>query len=154
MIFDYMKENESSFESRRRKVGGFIQSTYPYPEAVTLICNEEGNLEGLPHNRVLRDEDGDIYDYVAGTFRIVGIGEEEFTSLGEQDIKKFSELFKISERFMSTAYLTDQQMEKLLSSLTPLADITRVMDRREPGHTASIRERIRNSVIYDIVSIK
>ena len=46
---------------------------------------------------------------------------------------------------MSTAYLTDQQMEMLLASPTPLADITRTMDRREPGHTESIRERIRNS---------
>ena len=46
---------------------------------------------------------------------------------------------------MNSAYLTDQQMEKLLSSPTPLADITRAMDRREPGHTESIRERIRNS---------
>ena len=40
---------------------------------------------------------------------------------------------------MSTAYLTDQQMEMLLSSPTPLADITRTMDRREPGHIESIR---------------
>ena len=46
---------------------------------------------------------------------------------------------------MNSAYLTDQQMEKLLSSPTPLADIIRAMDRREPGHTESIRERIRNS---------
>ena len=66
-----------------------------------MICNEEGKLEGLPHNRVLRDEDGDIYDYVAGTFLITGLGEEDFTSLGEQDARKFSELFKTPERFIT-----------------------------------------------------
>ncbi len=65
------------------------------------ICCEEGKLEGLPHNRVLRDEDGDIYDYVAGTFLITGLGEEDFTSLGEQDARKFSELFKTPERFIT-----------------------------------------------------
>ena len=97
----YMKEIESSLESLQREVGGFIQATYPYPEAVALICNEEGKLEGLPHNRVLRDEDGDIYDYVAGTFLITGLGEEDFTSLGEQDARKFSELFKTPERFIT-----------------------------------------------------
>lgn len=35
----YMKEIESSLESLQREVGGFIQATYPYPEAVALICN-------------------------------------------------------------------------------------------------------------------
>ena len=28
------------------------------------ICNEEGKLEGLPLNRALRDEDGDIYSFL------------------------------------------------------------------------------------------
>ena len=28
------------------------------------ICNEEGKLEGLPLNRALRDEDGDIYRFL------------------------------------------------------------------------------------------
>ena len=75
---------------------------------LTMLCcdlhkifNEEGKLEGLPHNRVLRDEDGDIYDYVAGTFLITGLGEEDFTSLGEQDIEKFTKLFKTPERFVA-----------------------------------------------------
>ena len=28
------------------------------------VCNEEGKLEGLPLNRALRDEDGDIYSFL------------------------------------------------------------------------------------------
>ena len=28
------------------------------------VCNEEGKLEGLPLNRALRDEDGDIYRFL------------------------------------------------------------------------------------------
>ena len=44
---------------------------YPYEDPIALVCNEEGKLEGLPLNRALRDEDGDIYDVVAGTFMVV-----------------------------------------------------------------------------------
>ena len=29
-----------------------------------VVCNEEGKLEGLPLNRALRDEDGDIYSFL------------------------------------------------------------------------------------------
>ena len=29
-----------------------------------VVCNEEGKLEGLPLNRALRDEDGDIYRFL------------------------------------------------------------------------------------------
>ena len=45
------------------------------------VCNEEGKLEGLPLNRALRDEDGDIYDVVAGTFMVVGLTDDSFGSL-------------------------------------------------------------------------
>ena len=35
-----------------------------WAEDRTLVCNEEGKLEGLPLNRALRDEDGDIYSFL------------------------------------------------------------------------------------------
>ena len=38
-----------------------LYTSYPYEDPVALVCNEEGKLEGLPLNRALRDEDGDIY---------------------------------------------------------------------------------------------
>ena len=50
-------------------------------DSVALVCNEEGKLEGLPLNRALRDEDGDIYDVVAGTFLVVGLTDDSFGSL-------------------------------------------------------------------------
>ena len=37
---------------------------YPYEDPVALVCNEEGKREGLPLNRALRDEDGDIYSFL------------------------------------------------------------------------------------------
>ena len=30
-----------------------------------MICNEEGKLLGLPLNRALRDEEGEIYDIIS-----------------------------------------------------------------------------------------
>ena len=68
----YVKEIDSGLESLQHEVGGCIEAIYPYEDPVALVCNEEGKLEGLPLNRALRDEDGDIYDVVAGTFMVVG----------------------------------------------------------------------------------
>ena len=96
----YMKEIESSLESLQREVGGYIEATYPYEDLVALIVNEEEKLNGLQYNRALRDEDGEIYDIIAGPFMIVGLGEEDFTSLDEKLNPKYTELFKTPERFV------------------------------------------------------
>ena len=37
---------------------------------MALICNEEGKFLGLPLNRALRDDTGEIYDIIAGNFLI------------------------------------------------------------------------------------
>ena len=64
------------------------------------ICDEEAKLKGSELNRVLRDEDGQIYDVVAGTFLIVGLGEDDFTSLTPEHMKQFKEKFETPEMFM------------------------------------------------------
>ena len=55
-------------KSMQKVVGGDIQAIYPFEEPIALVCHEEGKLIGLPLNRALRDEDGKIYDMIAGTF--------------------------------------------------------------------------------------
>ena len=60
----YVKEIDSGLESLQHEVGGCIEAIYPYEDPVALVCNEEGKLEGLPLNRALRDEDGDIYSFL------------------------------------------------------------------------------------------
>ena len=57
----YVTDIGNDLRSMQQAVGGYIQAVYPYEEAVVLVCNEEGKLDGLPLNRALRDEDGDIY---------------------------------------------------------------------------------------------
>lgn len=96
----YVKEIDPELSSLHHEVGGYIQAVYPFAEPVAIICDEEAKLTGKPLNRALRDEDGDIYDIVAGKFFIVGLGEEDFSSLHPDHIKKFSDLFKTPELFV------------------------------------------------------
>ncbi len=96
----YIKEIASGYKSLQNEVGGIVQAVYPFEEPVALICNDEGKLDGLPLNRALRDDDGEIYDIVAGTFMIVGLEEEDFGSLNAELAQHFTEYFKTPERFV------------------------------------------------------
>ena len=95
-----VKEIENALKSLQHEVDGYIQAVYPWNEPVALICDEESKLKNKPFNRALRDESGKIYDIVAGTFLIVGLGDEDFCSLTDEQIKKFSEMFKYPEEFI------------------------------------------------------
>ncbi|MBQ8217943.1 MAG: DUF3846 domain-containing protein [Oscillospiraceae bacterium] len=96
----YVKEISSGLSSLQKEVGGFIEAVYPFEDPVAIICNEEGKLEGLPLNRALRDEDGHVYDIIAGTFLIAGLSEDNFCSLDDAQIEKFSAMYKSPELFM------------------------------------------------------
>ena len=96
----YVKEINSGLSSLQKEVGGFIEAVYPFEDPVAIICNEEGKLEGLPLNRALRDEDGHVYDIIAGTFLIAGLSEDNFCSLDDAQIEKFSAMYKKPELFM------------------------------------------------------
>lgn len=71
-----------------------------FDDPVAIICDEEAKLTGKELNRALRDEDGQIYDIVAGSFLIAGLGEEDFCSLTPEQIKKFSDMYKTPEMFL------------------------------------------------------
>ena len=96
----YEKEIDPGLESLQHEVGGDIECVYPFDDPVGIICNDEGKLEGLPPNRSLRDEDGEIYDVVAGTFLVVGLGEENFEGLSKEQMDKFKERFRTPEQFL------------------------------------------------------
>jgi len=95
----YVKEIDSGLKSLQKEVGGYIQAIYPFEEPVAIICNEEGKLNGEPLNRALRDEDGHVYDIVAGTFLLAGLSEDNFCSLSEAHIEQFTQEFKAPEMF-------------------------------------------------------
>ena len=83
----------SGLDEMRAIVGGHIQAVYPFQDEVALICNEDGKILGLPYNRPLANDRGVPYDMICGTFFLAGLGAEDFTSLNEEQIKKFSALY-------------------------------------------------------------
>ena len=98
----YAKEIGGDLKSLQHEVGGYIQAVYPFREPVALICNEEGKLLGKALNRALRNESGQIYDVVAGTFLIAGLGEEDFISLTPEQMEHFMQYFQTPEQFRMT----------------------------------------------------
>ena len=99
----YTKEIDGELESMQNIVGGLIQAIYPFEdETVALICNEEGKLLGLPLNRALRDENGDIYDIIAGTFLICSAppDSENFAGLSEEQMQKYKSKFEHIEIYL------------------------------------------------------
>ena len=97
-----VKEIDGSLKSMQEVVGGLIQALYPFDEPVALVCNDEGKLMNLPANRGLRDENGQIYDIVVGTFFICGAPKDSdhFTSLTPEQIERYRERFHTPEMFL------------------------------------------------------
>ncbi len=88
-------EIPATLTAYQQLVGGTIQAIYPMAEdPIALICHDEGKLLGLPLNRPLFDEDGNLYDIIAGTFFITGLTDDDFASLSPELIQKYSDRFK------------------------------------------------------------
>ena len=93
----------SDLESMQKIVGGSIQAVYPFDEPVALICNEEGKLLNLPLNRALRDDVGNVYDIISGTFFLCAAppDSDRFAGLTDQQVKTFMERFDMPEMFLN-----------------------------------------------------
>lgn len=97
-----VKEIDGSLKAMQEIVGGLIQ---PIPligdPDTVLVCNDEGKILNLPANRGLRDETGQIYDIVCGTFFICGAPADcdHFTSLTSEQIDRYRERFYTPEMF-------------------------------------------------------
>ena len=99
--FPQQVEIDSDLKALQEAVGGFIGASYPFADdPVAIVYNDDGKLMGLPLNRALRDEDGQMYDAVAGTFLVVGLGEEDFVSLSPELAQKYEQLFHQPEAFL------------------------------------------------------
>ena len=94
------KEIDDSLSVMQEIVGGYIQAVH-LDDSVVLVCNEEGKFMNLPPNRGLRDENGQMYDIVFGTFFLCGAppDSEHFTSLTPEQIQQYQERFHIPEMF-------------------------------------------------------
>lgn len=90
----------SELEYLQKAVSGDIEVIYPFDDPVALIVNEEGKLNGSPLNRALRTEDRALYDIAAGDFLVVGLGDEDFTSLPTELMEKYEKHFHQPEMFV------------------------------------------------------
>lgn len=90
----YEKVIPHTLESLQEIVGGLIEPMYL--DSVAIVVNEEGKINGMEFNRALHHE-GEIVDWIFGTFFICGLGEEDFTSLSDEDVKKYKEQFLYPE---------------------------------------------------------
>lgn len=111
----FVKEIDPGLESLQSEVEGTIQAIYPYADPVAILCNDDGKLLGMELNRALRDDDGEIFDAIAGPFLIVGLGDEDFISLSDDLIEKYRDIFAQPEVFIRTnsgllvlPYVTDE----------------------------------------------
>lgn len=90
----------TELEDFQDAVGGTIAATYPFDDPVAIVYNDEGKLNNLPLNRALHDKHGQMYDVIAGTFLIVGEGEEDFASLSPELMQKYAGHFHQPEAFL------------------------------------------------------
>ena len=89
----------NSLESLQKMVGGYIEAVYPFDDPVAIVCNEEGKINGCKLNRALKDENGIVYESIAGPFLVVGLSEDDFASLSKEYQDKYYKMFEHPERF-------------------------------------------------------
>jgi hypothetical protein len=94
----------SDLESLQKAVGGSIEAAYFYDDPIALVCNEEGKLNGMPLNRAVKDENGEIMDIIAGKFFICGLGEEDFASIPQELQDKYLKMFEKPETFLKIGH--------------------------------------------------
>ena len=94
-----VREIDGSLESMQEVVGGLIQALFPFDEAVAMVCNDEAKLINLQANRGLRDQNGQIYDVICGSFFICGAptDSDHFTSLTPGQIERYRKRFYTPE---------------------------------------------------------
>ena len=83
----YQAEIPDTLEAKQQAVGGYIEYVYNEDETA-LVCDEEGKLKGEEGNRYL-----DYGGIVAGSFLVVGLGDEDCRSLTDEEISKYSDKY-------------------------------------------------------------
>lgn len=77
----YVTEIENELHALQSIVDGYIETILARSDII-LVCNEEGKLIGLPHNRTIHGEP------IVGTFFLTASNYDgEFISLTDEQIK-------------------------------------------------------------------
>ena len=96
-------EIEPGLEPLQKAVGGWIEAVYPWEDKAAIIVNEEGKLDQLPLNRALRDDEGNVYNIISGTFFVCAAppDSDHFAGLTDQQVKTYMERFVMPEMFLN-----------------------------------------------------
>ena len=102
----------SGLEDMQAVVGGHIEAAYPFPDDnVAVVCNESGKIMGLPANRPIMDESGLLpKDIIQGTFFVAGLGEDDFISLSDEQIQRYTDYY--AEHTVIDAVKTEESPAK------------------------------------------
>ena len=95
-----IREIEDTLEAMQKVVGGTIQALYPFEDPMAIVANDEGKMLGLSPNRGLRDDNGELYDIICGSFFICGLTEDNFGSLTDEQVEKFTKEYETAELFV------------------------------------------------------
>ena len=97
-------EIANTLEDMQETVGGYIEIYEPFDDDAVIVCNEEGKINGMPMNRLIRDGHGNARDIICGTFFIcyAPFESESFESLSDELCEKYKEMFKTPEMFVKT----------------------------------------------------
>ena len=93
-------EISNELEGLQQAVGGYIEAFYPFEEAVCIVCNDEGKINGMPLNRAVYGDNKELIDIIAGPFFICDCSGENFGSLNDAQLKKYAETFRYPETFL------------------------------------------------------
>lgn len=93
-------EITNELEDLQHTVGGYIEAFYPFEEEVCIVCNDEGKLTGMPLSRAVYDDNNEIIDIIAGPFFICDCSGEDFGSLNDEQLKKYTEMYLYPETFI------------------------------------------------------
>lgn len=78
-------------------VGEKMTEFYPFEDS---ICVMEGNAEGLPLNRAIKNDDGSVRCLVAGPMLVIGVNNGNYCSLTPRQMKQYEEMFHQPEVFL------------------------------------------------------
>ena len=94
-----VEEIEHTLKSMQDMDGGHIEDFSTRMDEVAYICCETGKQEGFTANRAYFNDEGKVIDIIAGTFFICGKSANEYTSIPDNLIKKYTDKFEYPDRF-------------------------------------------------------
>lgn len=94
--FPKVIETTSKKRDLKALVGGVIEEKYMFND-VAILVDKHADNKCVEFNRAIY-VDGEMVDYVDSNMVIVGINEDGFTDLTEEQIKKYTKMFHNPEK--------------------------------------------------------